>query len=180
MISITLDELSNKLTLKQLDKIPVNTGGIYLLYNANNDLIYIGRSNNLDSRIRAHINGKTHTAIFHKEIKYVRYLPTNSRIEQKVYELYAINTLSPKYNATDVYEDNEEPYLKSEEEINKERFAMYVINLLKVNRGIPIGMYTIREICSNNNVHLYSFFDNTVQKIFKDHQVKFHNQQFSL
>lgn len=179
MIKINLDELSEKYKINQLSKIPLNTGGIYLLYDINNALLYIGRSIDLSKRVTSHLTGKTHTVGFYKEIKYFRFLPTNSKIEQKIYELYTINTLLPKYNAVDIYDDVEE-FVKTDEEIQKERFAHFVVKLLKANKGTTLGLHTIREICSNNNVHIYNFFDEVVQKVFKDNKVQFNNQKFSI
>ena len=64
--------------------------GIYFLYDANDELIYIGKSVNLDKRIK--------TSCKLKKAEYVRIAELKTRIDATIYESYYIARYKPKHN----------------------------------------------------------------------------------
>ena len=64
--------------------------GIYFLYDSNDKLIYIGKSTNLDKRIK--------TSCELKKAEYVRIAELETRIDATIYESYYIARYKPKHN----------------------------------------------------------------------------------
>lgn len=181
MIKVEFENVSEKYDIKSINSVIQNdTGGVYFFYDNQQELIYIGRSVNLKKRLIDHVKGITHTVAFYKEFAYFRVLYTNNRVEQKIYELYAINSMKPKYNTLDVYEtDDISVKVKSPDEIEKEQLADFVLNLLKTNKGISIDLYVVRQICENNNFKYANLTDSYVLKILKDNNVEFVDRKLS-
>jgi len=175
IIKIEFDKLSEKLKASDLEKIPPEIGGIYFVYNRKGELIYIGRSKCLRKRLLDHFAGRTHTNPFHKEFYEFRYMAVRNKTERKIYELYAINALKPKYNQADVCDDEEFENVVDEE---KEKLARFVLQLLKVNKRIPIGIHTIKQICENNNFVNVNLFDDYIQRYLSKNRVEFNGKSF--
>jgi len=64
--------------------------GVYFIYDDNDEVIYIGKSSNLDKRIK--------TSCEAKKGKYVRVAEMKNKIDATIYESYYISKLSPKLN----------------------------------------------------------------------------------
>jgi len=64
--------------------------GVYFIYDDNDEVIYIGKSSNLDKRIK--------TSCDAKKGKYVRVAEMENKIDATIYESYYISKLSPKFN----------------------------------------------------------------------------------
>ena len=58
MKNTKVSKLNPKLDLNKIDRIP-DEPGIYYFYNENGDLIYIGKSRNLQQRINTHLSNNT-------------------------------------------------------------------------------------------------------------------------
>lgn len=153
-------------------------GGVYFLYNAEHELIYVGRSICIKKRLIEHFNGATHTFGFYKEFAFFRFLYTDSRVEQKTYELYAINILKPKYNKLDVYDDVLEVKTKTLDEIEKETLAAFVLKFLKMNKGVPVDLFVVKQVCENNNYKNINLLDVQVLNILKENGIRFANRKF--
>jgi len=74
--------------------------GIYYLYNSNKDVIYVGKSTNLRTRLFNHLRQpKTQKAIkMHAEVADISYEITGSEIVALLKESQEIKNLKPKYN----------------------------------------------------------------------------------
>ena len=64
--------------------------GVYFLYNENDDIIYIGKSSNLDKRIK--------TSFRLKDAEYVRVAEVKNKIDATIYESYYIAKFKPILN----------------------------------------------------------------------------------
>lgn len=83
--------------LKQLPDVP----GIYLFYNKNKEIIYVGKAGSLKNRVKSYFVGNRQprpieTMIF--EVKYLEIKPTDSVLEAIILEGDVIKRLQPKYN----------------------------------------------------------------------------------
>lgn len=175
IIKIEFDKLSDKCKVQDLTKILPGTSGIYFIYNRKGELVYVGRTKCLRTRLTDHFAGRTHTKQFFKDFYEFRYMVVKNKTERKIYELYAINTLKPKYNQADIYDDEEFEDVIDDE---KEKLAHFVLQLLKVNKGIPLGIHVIKQICENNNFVDVNLFDDFVQRYLNENGVLFHGKNF--
>jgi DNA polymerase-3 subunit epsilon len=87
------------LDLNTIDQIPARTG-VYKLYNVQNEIIYIGKSKNIKSRVLQHLkNTKSKKAIELKEaIAKVDYELTGSELIALLLESELIKSVRPKFN----------------------------------------------------------------------------------
>lgn len=86
------------INLNEYDKVPKEQG-IYFIF-SENELLYIGRSNNLFTRIKKHIHPSYIEQAFvnPKEIKSIMYILEKNSEECKYTEQNLIDDLKPKHN----------------------------------------------------------------------------------
>lgn len=103
MLNIIICEHQDDIITKkgELHKIK-NTYGVYKLYNQNDEVIYVGKSKTLRSRVHSHVYEYGHTN-FSKEIYKIACVYTYNSYVMDLYELYLINKLKPKHNKKDTY-----------------------------------------------------------------------------
>jgi DNA polymerase-3 subunit epsilon len=91
--------LHPKLDVENIKRLPKEVG-VYYFYNENNDLIYIGKSNNIRQRVLTHLGQqKTQKAIKMKgEIANVDYVLTGSELVALLKESAEIKKEKPLYN----------------------------------------------------------------------------------
>lgn len=68
---------------------------IYKLLNRNNEVIYVGKTNNIFARMNQHAQKKY---IKQKEVTEIYFAQCASATDRDIYEIYYINKYSPKYN----------------------------------------------------------------------------------
>jgi DNA polymerase-3 subunit epsilon len=92
-------KLNPLLDLHKLDQIP-DEPGIYYFYNENGDLIYIGKSRNLQQRINTHLsNNSTNRAMEMRDvIADIEWETTGSELIALLKESYEIKKNKPVYN----------------------------------------------------------------------------------
>jgi hypothetical protein len=73
-------------------------GGIYRMYNADGEIIYVGKSSNLRTRIHNHLEHRTHTDYFIDEVVRVEYHTEPNPIYETLLESIFIAIHLPKYN----------------------------------------------------------------------------------
>lgn len=73
-------------------------GGIYRMYDKSNQIIYVGKSQNLNRRLHQHIGKDTNTAYFIDEVKKFEWLQEPNPIFQTLLEGIFIAYHQPKYN----------------------------------------------------------------------------------
>ncbi|MCR4686718.1 MAG: excinuclease ABC subunit UvrC [Lachnospiraceae bacterium] len=99
---------------EELKKLPDNPG-VYIMHDAHDNIIYVGKAVSLRKRVRSYFRESTpHTAKINKMISlvdYFEYIITDSELEALVLENNLIKEHSPKYN-TLLKDDKTYPYIK--------------------------------------------------------------------
>lgn len=94
--------------IKELSSIPKSKQGLYVLTNQQKEILYVGKSKDLQTRLKSHAAGHTNTKEVAEEFEYVAllyqddpyvYMEDSGLIERALIEL-----LQPKYNV--VMNDN--------------------------------------------------------------------------
>lgn len=73
-------------------------GGIYRMYDSDNQIIYVGKSNNIHRRLLQHVGKRSNTAYFIDEVVRIEFHVNNSPIFQTMLEGIFIAYHEPKYN----------------------------------------------------------------------------------
>lgn len=77
----------------------VDTSGLYIFFNAENEVIYVGQSKNLGSRIYTHFSNKgSHTRKFIDEVSFIKICDEVPLEELDLNESFLIDHLKPKRN----------------------------------------------------------------------------------
>ena len=99
---------------EELKKLP-GSPGVYIMHDAFDTIIYVGKAVNLKNRVRSYFRaGVPHTAKIEKMISLIdhfEYILTDSELEALVLENNLIKEHSPKYN-TLLKDDKTYPYIK--------------------------------------------------------------------
>ncbi len=142
--------------LKNLPELP----GVYIMHNAEDEIIYVGKAKILKNRVRQYFgSNKNHSPkviAMVSNVAYFEYIVTDSEIEALVLECNLIKKHRPKYNIL-LKDDKQYPYLKVS--INKDYPRICMSRTLKNDGakyfGPYAGMQTVRAVTD------------LVQKIFK-------------
>ena len=94
---------------KQLEK----NQGIYMIYNDEDILLYVGKSKDIRNRIKIHMNKADSNPLrgYNHNFHYVTGFYVKSYLDLSLYEMYIINTLKPKLNIDNVFTYKTERYL---------------------------------------------------------------------
>lgn len=99
---------------KFLHSLPQNPG-VYIMYNADNKIIYVGKAKNLKNRVNQYfVKNSNHTEkvlAMVSHIDHIEYILTNSEIEALNLECSLIKKNRPKYNIL-LKDDKGYPYIK--------------------------------------------------------------------
>lgn len=87
--SFSVEEVRDKLR---------NRKGVYLFYDKNDTLLYVGITQNLRLRILEHIGGNTNTKRYSHNFKKCSVIYEDDRLKRRVLEFYLINQLNPPLN----------------------------------------------------------------------------------
>ena len=126
---------------KFLHSLPQNPG-VYIMYNAENVIIYVGKAKNLKNRVNQYFTQNSgHTSkvlAMVSNIDHIEYILTNSEIEALNLECSLIKKNRPKYNIL-LKDDKGYPYIK----ITNERYPRVVMARRIENDGAKyFGPYT--------------------------------------
>lgn len=84
-------------------------GGIFMFYNEQNQLLFVGKARKVRQRIKKFFDGNVAPVNSHKhEIHKIEVYEVESPMEREIYETYAINTFRAKYNVDKVFYRDEE------------------------------------------------------------------------
>ena len=122
MIDLKTLELSGLYTKKDIDNCNVIIQGIYFIFNKNDELMYIGKSNNIFNRMRSHYNGSNgEKNICHNYYSF-RYGILNDPTDRDIYETWYINKMKPPLNAQKIfsYKSQKDRYANTLKEIDAE------------------------------------------------------------
>ncbi len=99
---------------EELKKLPTNPG-VYLMHDANDTIIYVGKAINLRNRVRSYFRESTKKSLKIQKmvthIQYFEYIITDSELEALVLENNLIKEHNPHYN-TMLKDDKTYPYIK--------------------------------------------------------------------
>lgn len=93
-----------------ISKFPTNPG-VYLMKNADGDILYIGKAVNIQNRLRSHVTNGHVSQILYRQVESVDFIITANELEALILELLLIKEHLPRYNVQ-LKDDKRYPYLK--------------------------------------------------------------------
>ena len=85
-------------------QIPRDKGGIFMFFNKEEELIFVGKARKLRQRIKKHFEDQVSPIKHHRnEVYKIEVCIVEDAMEREIYETYIINTLQSKYNIDKVY-----------------------------------------------------------------------------
>ncbi|MGE6260010.1 nucleotide excision repair endonuclease [Heyndrickxia sporothermodurans] len=79
-------------------------GGIILFYNAQNELLFVGKARKLRQRVTKHFDDNVSAIKKHRdEVQKIAVIYVEDPMEREIYETYLINKLQAKYNIDKVF-----------------------------------------------------------------------------
>ena len=145
--------------LKIIEELPVSSG-VYYLHNAAGEIIYIGKSNNIQKRVRNHLTGRTIKALkIQKKIHKVNFETTGSELIALLKEQHEIKKNQPRINKDGRYRlypmgiriDKETIYHQLVlEQVRNERKYIFVFKKGRVAKHILNQWITENKLCYNH------------------------------
>ena len=145
--------------LKIIEELPVSSG-VYYLHNAAGEIIYIGKSNNIQKRVRNHLTGRTIKALkIQKKIHKVNFETTGSELIALLKEQHEIKKNQPRINKDGRYRlypmgiriDEENIYHQLVlEQVRNERKYIFVFKKGRVAKHILNQWITENKLCYNH------------------------------
>ena len=84
--------------------IPRDKGGIFLFYNINDELLFVGKARKLRQRVKKHFEDNVSPIKNHRDEVYrIDVCIVDEPMDREIYETYIINTLKSKYNIEKVF-----------------------------------------------------------------------------
>ena len=127
---------------EELKKLP-NSPGVYLMHDAGDTIIYVGKAVNLHSRVRSYfrkiVGRGPQIDRMVEQIARFEYIVTDSELEARVLENNLIKEYSPKYN-TMLKDDKTYPYIKVT--VGEEYPRILFSREMKKDRSKYFGPYT--------------------------------------
>ena len=85
-------------------QIPRDKGGIFMFYNKNDELLFVGKARKIRQRIKKHFEDNVSPMLKHRdEVAKISVCIVEDPMDREIYETYAINTLRAKYNIDKVF-----------------------------------------------------------------------------
>ncbi|WP_339146048.1 MULTISPECIES: nucleotide excision repair endonuclease [unclassified Sutcliffiella] len=85
-------------------KIPRDQGGIFMFFNINDDLLFVGKARKLRQRIKKHFEDNVSPIKDHRDEVYrIDVCIVEDPMEREIYETYIANTLRAKYNVEKIF-----------------------------------------------------------------------------
>ena len=135
-------KLNPKLDVNKIDKIP-DEPGIYYFYNENGDLIYIGKSRNLQQRISTHLsNNSTNRSMeMLDQIADIDWETTGSELIALLRESYEIKLNKPVFNRAQRISGFQWGIFRF---LNNDGYINYRYGQLN-NDDLPVSVFTSKE-----------------------------------
>ncbi len=119
------------------------TPGVYLMKNAAEKIIYVGKAKNLRARVRSYFAGAgghgAKTRLLVQQIAFVDYILTNTEVEAFLLEASLIKKHRPRYNIR-LKDDKSYPYIRVSV---ADRFPrLYLARRVKKDGAVYFGPYT--------------------------------------
>lgn len=125
--------------IKSPENLPKKPG-VYIMRNAEDEIIYIGKAKNLKNRVMSYFREKLDrpkTQILMSHFDHLEYIITNSEKEALILEANLIKKHHPRYNIQ-LKDDKRYPYVK----ITSEKFPRLVITRNITKNGVYYGPFT--------------------------------------
>jgi excinuclease UvrABC nuclease subunit len=85
-------------------RIPRDKGGILLFFDANDELMYVGKARKLRPRLKKHFEDNVSPIKLHRDEVYkIAVFTVEDPMEREIYETYIINKLKAKLNVDKVF-----------------------------------------------------------------------------
>lgn len=103
-------EESNIYGFTEFHSIPRDKGGIFMFYNHEDELLFVGKARKLRPRIKKHFENKVSVVKNHRdEITKIDVCLVEEPAHRDIYETHIINELKAKYNVEKVFFDRKQP-----------------------------------------------------------------------
>lgn len=97
-------ELSNIYGFTDFHLITREKGGIFMFYNDNDELLFVGKARKLRPRIKKHFQDNVSPMKMHRdEVTKIEICLVEEPADREIYETYIINKLQAKYNIDKVF-----------------------------------------------------------------------------
>lgn len=97
-------ELSNIYGFTDFHLIPRDKGGIFMFYNNNEELLFVGKARKLRPRIKKHFEDTVSPIkMYRDEVTKIQVCVIENPVHREIYETYIINELKSKYNIDKVF-----------------------------------------------------------------------------
>ncbi|MFP7298928.1 nucleotide excision repair endonuclease [Neobacillus niacini] len=97
-------EMSNIYGFTDFHLIPRDKGGIFMFYNKNKELLFVGKARKLRPRIKKHFEDSVSPVKNHRdEITRIEVCVVDDPAHREIYETYIINESKSKYNIDKVF-----------------------------------------------------------------------------
>ena len=127
---------------EELKKLPQNPG-VYIMHDARDAIIYVGKAINLKNRVRSYFRESTNMTVkiqkMVSQINHFEYIVTDSELEALVLENNLIKEHRPKYN-TMLKDDKTYPYIKVT--LGEEYPRLLFSRIMKKDKCRYFGPYT--------------------------------------
>ena len=119
----TVETITLKIPAYNKDMVDINeylninakVSGIYLLYNEEKRLMYLGKAGAIRGRVAQHIKAtgyNNNTKHIRHNFKYLSYMVIENPVERDMLEIYLINKLRPLFNNSNVYYEADEDFTR--------------------------------------------------------------------
>jgi excinuclease UvrABC nuclease subunit len=96
--------LSSEYGFTDYNRIPRDKGGIFMFYNINDELLFVGKARKLRQRIKKHFEDNVSAIKDHRdEVHEIAVCIVENAVDREIYETYIINELQAKYNVDKVF-----------------------------------------------------------------------------
>ncbi|MDQ6600619.1 nucleotide excision repair endonuclease [Bacillus salipaludis] len=96
--------ISSQYGFTDYHRIPRDKGGIILLFNAEDQLLYVGKARKLRPRVKKHFEDTVSPIKSHRDEVYkIAVSVVEDPMEREIYETYIINQQHAKYNIDKVF-----------------------------------------------------------------------------
>lgn len=97
-------DLSSVYGFTDYRKLPRDKGGIFMFYDINEQLLYVGKARKLRQRIKKNFEDNlSPIKKYRDEVYKIEVCEVEDPMEREIYETYIINTLQSKYNIDKVF-----------------------------------------------------------------------------
>jgi len=155
MKNTKVSKLNPKLDINKVDRIP-DVPGIYYFYNENGDLIYIGKSRNLQQRINTHLSNNTtnRSMEMRDQIADIDWEATGSELIALLKESSEIKLNKPVYNRLQRRSGFQWGIYSFPDENGYINFRYGQIN----NDDIPVSVFTSKEKTRSKLISLVEMY----------------------